>query len=461
MNHPRLKSFAVLSHFVLKSAGILYASTVFIGIPGIAQEKKLTLEQCLAVAHAKEHSLVVQRAKIEALECQLGLREYEKKFQFKVLGRSDFISETTGIETGNSEFNIGKIGVGLAASKILYDGNGFDQEIDFQQLKLEEAKIDLTNLKKKVHRDVVEVFLGIFESELKIRTLHLEHEKIKIKEARADALFESGQNYRTDFLEQRFENLNIEHDLVQEEANKNTLIHRLSRLMGGGLIESGTLLIAEVAKFCDDRMQMILSKHPHSSDFVTEKSWVNPSAQRKKDWQVFFDARTGFNIAKDFSTGDSVVSGGNASIGLRIEFPVFNREQHLNQTRFMRAVYSNVLSKIESQESENHLNRHRSIHDLQLNQRSLSLIEQQKKILKAQSSYVAKMQSKGDKSEVDLALQKQERKQIELDFQIKLLESNRLILCLYRSLFEEFKWEDWTEFVEENSENTFTLKTRL
>lgn len=461
MNHSGFKSSALFSHSLLKSVGVLYVSVMLIGVSCIAQEKTLTLEQCLATAHAKEHSLVVQMAKIEALESQLNLQQYEKKFQFKVLGRGDYLNETTGIETGNSEFSIGKVGVGFAASKVLYDGNGFNQEIDFQQLKLEEAKIDLTNLTKKVHRDVVEVFWGIFESELRIRTLRLEHEKTKIKEERADALFESGQNYRTDFLEQRFEKLNIEHDLIQEKANKNALIHRLSRLMGGRLIESGTLLTAEVAKFCDDSLRMILNAHPYISDSVAEKSWANPSAQRNNDWRIFFDAQTGFNIAKDFLTDESIVSGGNALFGLRIEFPVFNREQRLNQTRFIRAVYSSVLSKIESQESENHLNWNQSIRDLQLNQRSLSLIERQKKILKAQSAYLGKMQSKGDKSETDLALQDQERKKIELDFQMKLLESNRLTLCLYQNLFEEFKWKDWTKFVEENSENTFMLKTRL
>ena len=434
---------------------------VLFGIPCLAEEKTLTLEQCLAAARAKEHSLVVHMAKIEALECQLGLQEYKKRFQFRVLGTGDYLNETTGIETGNSEFNIGKIGIGIAASKILYDGNGLNQQIDFQQLKLEEAKIDLVNLTKKVHRDVVEVFWGILESELRLRILRLEHEKTKIKEERAYALFESGQNYRTDFLEKRFESLNIEHDLIQEEANKNALIHRLSRLTGGGLIESGTLLTAEVAQFCDESVQVILNKRPHSSDFFADKSWVNPFAQKRNDWRIFFDARTGFNVAKDFSTDESIVSGGNALLGLRIEFPVFNREQRLNRARFTRTVYSSVLSKIKSQQSEDHLHWNQSMRDLQLNQRSLSLIQKQREILEAQSLYLGKMQSKGDKSEADLALQDQERKKVELNFQMKLLESNRLILCLYRSLFEEFEWEDWAEFVEENSEDTFTLKTRL
>jgi outer membrane protein TolC len=462
MNHSMYRLPVVVLRLLLKSPVVLFVSSMaLIAIPCVAQKRILTLEQCLSAACAKENSLVVQMAKIEVLECQLNLQEYEKRFQFKLLGTSDFLHETTGIETGNSEFDIGRAGVGIAASKILYDGNGLNQAIDFGQLKLEEAKVDLINLTKKVHRDVIEVFFGIFESELRLGILRLEYKKNKIKEEEAYALFESGQNYRIDFLEERFKRLNIENDLVEEEANKNELIHRLSRLMGGSLIEPGTLLAAEIVQFYDNGVQMVLDKNPYSGDFLADKSRANSSGKRRNGWQILFNARTGFNVAKDFSTDESMVSGGNALIGLRIEFPVFNREQSLNQAKLMRAVHSNVRSKIESQKSENHLNWSKTIRDLQLNQKSLSLIQKQKEILETRRSYVGKMKSKGDKSRVDLELQDLEQKKIELDFQMKLLESNRLLLFLYGSLFKEFHWEDWTAFVEENSEDTFTLRTHL
>ena len=148
-------------------------------------------------------------------------------------------------------------------------------------------------------------------------------------------------------------------------------------------------------------------------------------------------------------------------VSLRIEFPIFNLEQRLTRTKLMRAVYSSVLTKVESQKSQDQLNKKQIIRDLQLNQKSLSLIQQQREILKTQSFYVSKMLSKGDKAEVDMELQEQEQKKVELDFQMNILESNHIIMSLYQNYYNKSDWEDWMKFIQDNSKNTFSLKISL
>ena len=141
-----------------------------------------------------------------------------------------------------------------------------NQKIDFLRLKLEEAKVDLTNLMKKVDQSVVETFFGIFKSELRIRILRLELNESKIKEKKVQALFKSGQNYRIDFLKEHFGSLNIEKNLIKEEQIKNDLINILSRLTGKDLIEPNMFLLMEAAQFDNNVVQLVLDENLRNND---------------------------------------------------------------------------------------------------------------------------------------------------------------------------------------------------